>query len=218
MRFGFAALLLAGVALFVSETARAQALEEVITRDMEISRGYDTWSLFLICNDSWARPESPERLEALWREFTRFGRTIGRNHLAVWFWERHPRWGSDEVYEDIDVERSATYCDTYDLPPSRSPHVLVLAEYPEIDRQAESFHVIELAGTPLDEIERFLAELADTLVAGDFEDLSPEQDSFWFRLFDAVREPIRRLGGRVKAVIKTPFLEIELDGGAQPPA
>ena len=196
--------------------AQAQAIQEVITPDMEISEGYDTWSLFLICNDSWRRPDSPDQLRTLWREFTSFGHTIGRNHLAVWFWKRRPRWGTDSVYLDVDVERASTYCDTYDLLPSRSPHVLVLTEYPNIDKRAEWYHKIELAGTPLDEIEGFLNEVADVLVAGNVHDLSPETDSFWFAFFDALREPIKRLGSNVKATIKTPFLNLELTGGDRP--
>lgn len=210
-----AIVLLAGLAVSAGPV-RGQAIQEVLTPDEEIADGFDTWSLFLICNDSWARPESPEQLETLWQEFTSFGRTIGRNHLAVWFWKRAPRWGTDDVYDDVDVERAATYCDTYDLPPSRSPHVLVLAEYPRIDVKAERFHVIELAGTPLGEIEMFLDELADELVAGEVRELSAESGDFWFALFDAIREPIQRLGSNVTAVIKTPFLELTLSGGDRP--
>ena len=194
-------------------TLQAQAIEEVITPDMEISDGYDTWSLFLICNDSWASSEAPERLETLWREFTSFGRTIGRNHLAVWFWERPPRWGSNDVYEDVDVDRASTYCDAYDLRPSRTPHVLVLAEYPTDEGPAESYHVIEFAGTPLNEIEGFLTDLADVLVAGDFRELSPRTESFWLALFNAIREPFRRLAGSVTATVKTPFFDLQLRGG-----
>ena len=62
-----------------SRTASAQAIQEVLTPDVEISRDYETWSLFLICNDSWARRKSPERLQTLWREFSSFGNTIGLN-------------------------------------------------------------------------------------------------------------------------------------------
>ena len=113
----------------------------------------------------------------------------------------------------MDVQRASTYCDTYDLPPSRSPHVLVLTEYPTVDEKAEWHLSIELAGTPPDEIETSLTQLADALVAGNVRDLSPESEGFWFALLEAIRHPIKRLGSSVKATIKTPFLNLELYGG-----
>ena len=200
-------------------SARAQAAQEILTPVSEIADGYDTWSLFLICSDAWTsaeHPDGPERLETLWREFGRFGRTIGRNHLAVWFWERDPRWGTDAVYEDVDVERAATFCDTYDLRPSRGPYVLVLAEYPTTDQAAAWYHKIEFAGTPLDQIEGFLTELSDILVAGDLSELSPRTESYWLALLTAIRDPFRRLSRNVTATVKTPLLDVQLTGGGSP--
>lgn len=199
---------------FDTTPARSQDMQEVLTSEEEISPDYDTWSLFLICSASWARPETPDRLGSLWQAFSFFGQTIGHNHLAVWFWKEPPDWGSETISENLDIERAATFCDTYDLAPSRGPHVLVLDEYPDADSKAEAFYVIEFAGTPLDEIEGVLNDLADKLLSEDFGALvSAGTEDFWFGLFSAIREPIRRLSQSVTVKVTTPVLAVELTGG-----
>lgn len=189
------ACLLAVAALAPCQPARGQALEEVITPDREISRGYDTWSLFLICNPAWARPDAVEQIENMWNAFVGFGRTIGANNLAVWFWRRQPRWGQAALVEDVDIERSAAYCQLYGLDPSRSPHVLVTTSYPTLDERVDDYGTVELAGADPAQIDQFLISLADALYAGDLASLDPGTESFWFRLFEAIRGPIRRLAG-----------------------
>lgn len=198
---------------FSGSGAQAQAIQEVITPDMEISAGYETWSLFLICNPSWARPDAYERLENMWQAFTGFGRAIGDDHLAVWFWRRQPRWGTEELVEDVDVERATRYCDLYDLLPSRSPHVLVTTSHPSLDHRVEEYGTVELAGAEPVEIEQFMVSLADALYAGDIASLDPQTESFWFRLFQALRAPIRRLGEDVSITIQSGPLQLEWSRG-----
>lgn len=193
---------------------QAQAIQEIITPDMEISPGYETWSLFLICNPSWARPDAYERIENMWQAFTGFGRAIGDDHLAVWFWRQQPRWGTEELVEDVDVERATRYCDLYGLLPSRSPHVLVTTSRPNLDQRVDEYGTVELAGAEPAEIEQFLISLADALYAGDIASLDPQTESFWFRLFEALRAPIRRLGEDVSVTIESGPLQLEWSRGS----
>lgn len=206
------ALALIGLAV-PGSAAQAQDIQEVITPDMEISRGYETWSLFLICNPAWASPDAYERIETMWRAFTGFGRAIGDDHLAVWFWRRAPRWGGEELVEDVDVERATRYCDLYDLLPSRSPHVLVTTSYPTLEERVEEYGTVELAGAEPGEITQFMISLADALYADDLARLDPQTETFWFRLFEAIRAPIRRLGEDVAVTIESGPLKLEWSGG-----
>jgi len=192
---------------------RAQATEVLITAGTEISEDYETWSLFLICNPSWAKPDAYERIQSLWPEFTGFGRAIGDNHLAVWFWRQEPRWGTEELVEDLDVERAARYCDTYGLRPSRSPHVLVTTTYPTVDERVEEYIVLELAGAEPGEIGDFLGELADALFADDLSSLDPKSGGFWASLFEKIRGPIRRLGNDITITIESGPLQLRWSGG-----
>lgn len=202
------------VAIVVSASpARGQAIQEVITPDMEISSGYETWSLFLICNPSWARPDAYERIRDMWQAFTGFGRAIGDDHLAVWFWRRQPTWDTEELVEHVDVERATRYCQLYDLLPSRSPHVLVTTSHPNPDQRVAEYGTVELAGAEPAEIEQFLISLADALYAGDIASLDPQTESFWFRLYQALRAPIRRLSEDVSVTIESGPLKLEWSRG-----
>jgi hypothetical protein len=205
-------LTVAGLAL-PGPAALAQQIQEVVTPDVEIERGYDTWSLFLICSPSWANPAAYQRLEDMWRAFSGFGRAIGDRHLAVWFWRRAPRWGGEELVEDVDVERATRYCDLYDLMPSRSPHVLVTTSYPTLEARVEEYGTVELAGAGPAEIEQFLISLADALYADDIASLDPRTETFWFRLFQSIRAPIRRLREDVSVTIHSGPLKLEWTAG-----
>jgi hypothetical protein len=216
MQLPWTVILLVLLSLLIpSSPLQAQAIQEVVTPETEIAQGYETWSLFLICNPSWARPDAYEQLENMWQAFTGFGRAIGDNHLAVWFWRRQPRWGSAELVEDVDVERATRYCDLYDLRPSRSPHVLVTTSYPTLEGRVEEFGTVELAGGDPQEIEQFLISLADALYADDIASLVPGSESFWFRLFQAIRAPIRRLGEDVSVSIHSGPLQLQWSGGGR---
>lgn len=200
--------------LAVSVTGlRGQAFQEVITPDREIDDGYETWSLFLICNPAWASPDAYERLESMWRAFVGFGRAIGDDHLAVWFWRRPPRWGTEDLVDDVDVERATRWCDLYDLRPSESPHVLVTTTYPTLDERVEEYGTVELAGAEPAQITDFMVELADVLYEGDLASLDPQTESFWFRLFEAIRSPIRSLGEDVAVTIQSGPLKLQWSGG-----
>lgn len=212
MRLAVGILMVLGVTL-PGTRLEAQAIQEVLTPEMAISPGYETWSLFLICNPSWASPDAFERIGNMYDAFTGFGRAIGDDHLAVWFWRQSPRWGRGELVEDVDVERAARYCDLYDLAPSRSPHVLVTTSYPNLDERAAEYGTVELAGAGPADIRQFLISLADALYADDLASLDPQTETFWFRLFQAIRGPIRRLGDDVSVTIESGPLKLQWSSG-----
>ena len=67
---------------------RGQASAEVVGPTEKVPRdSFKSWSLFLVCNPSWIQPGSEERIWRLYRQFKSFGRTIGDDNLAVWFWK-----------------------------------------------------------------------------------------------------------------------------------
>ena len=193
--------------------AKGQAIEELFTPDTPIHReGYKTWSVFLVCNPEWLLPENGRLLADLYQQFKAFGSAIGPDHLAVWFWKRRPRWNTPQLAEDIDVDRSVKYCQAFKLLPSRGPHVLVTAEYPDLTNPPSNYEAIELAGTPPREISSFLSKLADRLLVQGLRTKTPGSDSYWVAWFEAIRGTLTGLGERVRITINTSFFKIEMSG------
>ncbi len=121
--------LLAVVSVAVVPSARGQAEAEVVRSTGQIPRDhYKTWSLFLVCNPEWLAPEKSKDLYFLYRQFQSFGRTIGDDHLAVWFWIKQKSTDDPNLAENVDVERSIRICKALQLRPSSSPHCLTSAE------------------------------------------------------------------------------------------
>jgi hypothetical protein len=56
-----------------------------IGRVEPIPRDYQTWSLFLVCSHSWLSGNEAN-LDELFQNFLAFGKTIGPENVAVWFW------------------------------------------------------------------------------------------------------------------------------------
>lgn len=77
------------------EVSREEQIPKVLHRYIEIPRNdsiprdYTTWSLFLVCSQSWLS-DTDENLDELFRNYMAFGRSIGQENLAIWFW----RWGN----------------------------------------------------------------------------------------------------------------------------
>lgn len=131
---------------------------------------YNTWSLFLVTNQDWLVPEKAGHIVALYRRAEAFGRVIGRNHLAVWFWKTNqPGTCCEQVpntkglLENVDVERAIALCEKLGLRPSRGPYLLFTTTYPEENVAPDNYSVIELGKDP-DEVDRLLSRLGDQLV------------------------------------------------------
>ena len=209
------AIVLAVVCLSVPfSAARAQEMQVLFTPDMEISEYYETWSLFLVCNPSWAEPEAYERIQDLYSKFQGFGRAIGHDHLAVWFWRQEPRWDTEELVEDLDIERATEFCQTYGLQPSRSPHVLVTTTFPTADERVEEYVVLELAGAEPAKIDEFLGELADALYADNLASLDKTSEGFWFKLFEKIRGALRGVAEGITVTVESGPLKLRWSGSS----
>jgi hypothetical protein len=101
-----------GACAFLAFTQIAQSSQErveVVSRE-DIPRNFKSYSLFLVCNPEWLAPEKSEDLYALYQAFDRFGRTIGRDNAAVWFWKARRAADDPKLAENVDVERSVQFC------------------------------------------------------------------------------------------------------------
>jgi hypothetical protein len=149
-------------------TTATSASAEVVRKTEDIPRDhYDTWCLFLVCNQEWLAPEKSEDLYRLYEDFERFGRTIGDNNLAVWFWKKGMRHIDQDLAENVDVERSIRFCKAFKLKPSSGPHILVLSSYPKVKRLPKDYAYYAyyaLGGMSPRAISALLGKIADELV------------------------------------------------------
>jgi hypothetical protein len=115
--------------------AGSQAFSRLKAKEPIPRDPYKSWSLFLVTNQDWLVAEKAPQISELFAQAQAFGRVIGQNHLAVWFWKKDqlawagvPR-GSPDLVENVDVERAIAFCEQLGLKPSRGPY-LVFTAYP----------------------------------------------------------------------------------------
>lgn len=162
--------------------------QEAISRE-PVKLGFQSWSLFLVCNPTWLLTENRERLWNLYHKFDAFGRAIGPENLAVWFWKSRPQRlvpgarrgrspptllslfpdqdtsvANTALADYVDVDRSSQYCAKFKLLPSESPHVLVTTMYPDLGARAGDYVVLRLSNASSSDITTFLSKLSDQLV------------------------------------------------------
>ena len=75
------------------------------------------------------RRQSNPKLKKLYDQFEAFGKAIGRDHVAVWFWSQNI-WQDSSYYKLVDVIRCAEFSERLKLPPSGGPYILVTSETP----------------------------------------------------------------------------------------
>ena len=147
----------------------AQAAVALVTGKQSIPRNFNTYSLFLVCNPQWLDAGRNSGLYDLYRQFQAFGRAIGDENAAIWFWNSNGYERSDAVLAQIvDVERSVRFCKSWKLRPSEGPHLVITSIYPDENHLGASLskdHAIYKLGdmSPPD-ISRLLANLTDQLV------------------------------------------------------
>ena len=187
---------------------------------------YKTWSLFLVCNREWLSPEKSEDLFDLYEQFQSFGKAIGQDHLAVWFWKskKHTHQGDRGIADNIDVVRSVNFCKSFHLKPSEGPHILIVSTYPDPTKGAANATghkaVYALGSMEPKEITKLLDKLTDQLVmqgnvpAQPLQDKSAmqpppqdraarqpsSQDRLWIRLLEATRRALNGLDCALGAV------------------
>jgi hypothetical protein len=201
------------LSIAAATNAHAQAFATVKGKE-PIPRGaFKTWSLFLVTNQDWLIPENASRLRQLYERSQAFGRVIGNDHLAVWFWKKDAPVDTATMAANVDVERAIAYCQKLGLKPSGGPYFVFTTSYPDETAAPESFSVIEL-NTDAEQIGRLLGMMGDQLVKeGLIRDRTfqqaPGSDDFWSAWFDATRHALSNLGSNFHFAIRTPTISIE---------
>lgn len=216
---------LAVLVLVLSSPAqtRGQAISELVTSDQPIPQEYKSWSLFLVCNPQWVVPEGESALETLYSRFQAFGRALGPEHVAVWFWSRPWSWSDqEELHTAVDVVRSSAFCSQLDLPLSESPYVVVTTEYPgegkvstypESFKIPENYYVMTLDGVEMTEATDLLTRLAERIVDERLDTLDPTSEGYWRRwqqIFERLQSGLLDFSKRIRVSIHTQFFTMEL--------
>ncbi len=182
--------------------ASKQAVAEIVRGTDKIPNNYKTYSLFLVCNPEWLAPEKSAGLYQLYQQFQDFGRTIGDDHVAVWFWKTRSGIGDAALAKNVDVERSVRFCQAWKLTPSKGPHLVVTSTYPDEDALSsatglpKNSAVFELGNMNPKEISDLLANLTDQLIAkGSVPDSTTNaKPTLWVRLLEATQRTINNFG------------------------
>ena len=221
MVLGCAALLL-GIA---TPRCAAPDAAELEGPDEPIPRGnYKSWSLFLITNPEWLQEQSNEKLETLYDQFGAFGRAIGQENVAVWFWLQKPQKG--QFRKAVDVTRGVAFCQRLKMKPSEGPFVLVMTEYPgksvlgttpdSFPKSGTNFMVMKLNGTDAAATTRLLGELADGLVIEDLSKLRPKAEDYWSgwrKVFGKVSNTVVGLSSKVTVAFDAGPFKTEIKVG-----
>jgi hypothetical protein len=206
--------LLTGSLLFVGAETRAQDFATVKGKAPIPREGYKTWSLFLVTNQDWLVPANAQRLVDLYWRSEAFGRVIGDDHLAVWFWKKDAPLTGTAAADNVDVERATAYCKRLQLKPSDGPYLLFTATYPDENTAPSAFTAIALGSKSADDVAQLLKQLGDQLVVdGVVRDRTLQHavgsDDFWSAWFDATRHALANLGSGFRFVVRTPSFTIE---------
>jgi hypothetical protein len=198
-----------GAAFAMSLRFRSIKADAPIDRD-----SYKSWSLFLVTNQRWLNPANRSLVLDLFDRSQAFGRVIGDDHLAVWFWKVDPNSLTKETAAAaVNVERAVAYCRKLNLAASAGPYLMFTTIYPDEDISPSAFGVIEL-GSNIEQVERLLDRLGDQLVRDGFIHErefvhKPGTDDFWTAWFDATRRSLTSLGYGFRVTIKTPTLSLQ---------
>src|ERR1700688_4091082 len=96
-------LLILALLLATAPETHGQSAVEVIGRKEPIPLGFKTYSLFLICNPVWLDPAKSAGLTELYQQFQAFGRSIGDDQAAVWFWRTTAQKGWENHLAPADA-------------------------------------------------------------------------------------------------------------------
>ena len=143
----------------------------------------------------------------LYQLFEGFGRTIGTNNEAVWFWQKVTSPDDPNLAKNVDVERSVRFCQAWKLKPSAGPHLVVTCTYPDESHPSSGLPkdtaVYELGNMKSEEIGKLLSTLTDgLLVKGPIGAYTPppplhptsESNVFWQKLLESTRHAVNEFG------------------------
>jgi hypothetical protein len=179
-----------------------QAAVEVVSKSEKIPENFKTYSLFLVCNPQWLTPEKSAGLYALFKSFKNFGRTIGDDNAAVWFWKARSPVTDSALAENLDVERSVRFCQAWNLKPSEGPHLVITTIYPDESSLSSGLPkgnaVYSLGNMSPVEISGLLTKLNDELVEKRKVDIPQPVVvaplALWVRLLDVTQRTINTFG------------------------
>jgi len=197
----------------VTPTASAQDAAMVLTTGKIPKQDYKTWSLFLVCNPAWLSADKSRDLFSLYQQFQNFGRTIGDDHLAVWFWKASKSAYDSNLAENVDVERSTRFCKALQLKPSESPQIVIMASYPDESNLPKDFAVFQLGLMSPTDISGLLAKLSDQLLLTGKVDPAQVTDvsgRLWIRLLSAAQQVIGNFSCAWSLKIATGVFSAEL--------
>ena len=180
-----------------------------------IKEGFDSWSLFLVCNPAWIHNENRERLLDLYHQFEAFGKAIGGKNLAVWFWKHNVK-SDTSLTDNVDVERCSQYCAKFKLLPSEGPHIVVTTTLPDLGTDVGNYFVLTLNNSRSSDITALLNKLTDQIVVQGLNQAALDSEQYWCtwqRTFETVRGSLANFIKKVKLTIDTKFFKIEIDGG-----
>src|SRR5262249_25926660 len=145
------------LAVLLPLLAHAQAAIEVVGATAEIPRNsFKTWSIFLVCNPDWITPTNHAQLVTLYDQFRAFGRAIGDDNAAVWFWKKRTSIEDPRLADNVDIERAARYCQRLKLQPTAGPFLVVTDAYPVLNNFPNDRAVFEMGGLSATEAARLL--------------------------------------------------------------
>jgi hypothetical protein len=193
--------------------ASPQDAVALVSRTQAIPKGFKTYSLFLICNPTWLDPARNSGLLQLYRQFLSFGRAIGDDQAALWFWNSSSfSSGDTDLARIVDVERSVRFCKAWKLKPSEGPHLVITSSYPDEGKLSAGLPansaVYKLGDMTPTDISSLLAKLTDSLVEtgkvpvaasgipapGAAIASAAPPDSLWVRLLTATQQTINGFG------------------------
>lgn len=216
---GLGVLCVAGAMVLAGNHADGQAIAPLSGPKAPIPKSYKTWSLFLVNNPQWVVAESNDKVKKLYDQFQAFGRAIGRDNVAVWFWSQDNLQDSF-YYKAIDVIRSAEFCEKLQLPPSNGPYILVTTEYPGtgllndsssfLPTKLKSYYIVSLNNKGADEVMQLLTRIADKITADRLPDLNSNSEDYWRgwqRTFEAIRDFLSNR--QITVSIKTPLSDVQ---------
>jgi hypothetical protein len=210
------ALALLGLHLLVIwnlASLQAQQRFEVMPTE-QIPRGYESWSLFLVCNPAWIIQNQDEGIATLFDQYRTFGDAIGPKNLAIWFWKEP---APEPTAELTDVSRSSEYCERFKLLPSKGPYVLVTTQHPDAQEVGDYFFV-SLNGLPPQDSADLLAKLTDQLLVTGLDQPALDASTRWQRSLAAALAVVSSAGSyfnQVSFTFNTGFFKAEIAHSAR---
>lgn len=164
-------LLILALPMIAAPATHGQTAVEVVGRKEPIPLGFKTYSLFLICNPAWLDPAKSAGLTELYQQFQAFGRSIGDDQAAIWFWRTTVQKGWENHLapaDAIDVERSVRFCKAWKLKPSDGPFLVITSARPDETNLSQGLPdgsaVFQLGNLNPTQITSLLGKLTDALL------------------------------------------------------